>query len=316
MMLTYGLPSQGNGIFTIHAVAHDQEGNIVTLGTKTISCDNLHATKPFGTIDTPSQGGEGSGIAFINFGWALTPLPKAIPSDGSTIGVYVDGQFLGHSVYGQYRSDIAAAFPGYANSSGAVGYFYINTTQYEDGVHTIGWIVEDSAGYADGIGSRFFTIVNGASAGLTQRKKQDWDPVFSQFVTPESTDTVPLNYQLCSIVRGYAKVSILATAASGGDRVIRVALRETERVEIHFGDFVSTAGYLIVGKELRSLPIGSSLDIRNGVFSWQPGPGHIGKYEFLFLHQDKEGAFSKTKISILIEPAKNIRFSFSAELAK
>ena len=45
----------------------------------------LGAVLPFGAIDTPAQGGTASGSAFVNFGWALTPQPKSIPADGSTI---------------------------------------------------------------------------------------------------------------------------------------------------------------------------------------------------------------------------------------
>jgi uncharacterized protein YkwD len=160
MLLTYGLPSQGNGTYTLHAWAVDAEGHETLLGSKTIACANASATKPFGTIDTPGQGATVSGAAYVNFGWALTPGGVSIPTDGSTIWVYVDGVALGHPVYNQYRSDIATAFPGYANSNGAVGYYAINTTTLANGLHTIGWLVTDSLGRAEGIGSRFFWVFN------------------------------------------------------------------------------------------------------------------------------------------------------------
>lgn len=160
MMLTNFLPGQGNGPFKIHAIATDLEGNQATLGTKTIICDNANAVKPFGAIDTPTQGGIASGNNFINWGWVLTPQPNSIPTDGSTINVYVDGVYLGHPVYNIYRQDIANLFPGCANSNGAAGYFSLDTTNYENGVHTIQWTATDSAGNTDGIGSRYFTIWN------------------------------------------------------------------------------------------------------------------------------------------------------------
>jgi hypothetical protein len=72
----------------------------------------------------------------------------------------VDNKFVGRPVYNNYRADIAALFPGYANSNGAVGYFYLDTTVYENGVHTIHWIVTDNAGNSDGVGSRYFIIQN------------------------------------------------------------------------------------------------------------------------------------------------------------
>ncbi|UCH93490.1 MAG: endo alpha-1,4 polygalactosaminidase [Candidatus Aminicenantes bacterium] len=160
MMLTYFLPNQGNGTFTLYAVAADVSGHSIILGTKTITCDNANAVKPFGAIDTPVQGGIASGSKFIVWGWVLTPQPNRISTDGSTINVYVDGVNLGHPTYNIYRADIADFFPSYANSNGAAGYFYLDTTAYEDGVHTIQWVVVDSAGNTDGIGSRYFIIRN------------------------------------------------------------------------------------------------------------------------------------------------------------
>jgi hypothetical protein len=162
MLLTYFLPNNGNGVFAIRAVATDTSGRQVSLGTKNITCDNANAVKPFGAIDTPIQGGTASGSRFVNWGWVLTPPPNSIPSDGSTISVWVDGVSIGHPIYNNYRADIASLFPGYANSNGAVGYFYLDTTAYKNGVHTIQWTASDSAGNTDGIGSRYFVIRNGA----------------------------------------------------------------------------------------------------------------------------------------------------------
>ena len=46
-------------------------------------------------------------------------------------------------------------------------HLFVDTTLFANGPHTIGWLVTDSTGQADGIGSRFFTVANGASGGLT-----------------------------------------------------------------------------------------------------------------------------------------------------
>ncbi|MCP5106629.1 MAG: hypothetical protein GY950_24810, partial [bacterium] len=87
MLLTIFLPEGGNGTFTIYAVAEDKEGNTVTLGTKTINCDNANVVKPFGAIDTPAPNGTATGGNYGNYGWVLTPRPNEIPGDGSTIDV-------------------------------------------------------------------------------------------------------------------------------------------------------------------------------------------------------------------------------------
>ncbi|MDQ1355552.1 MAG: hypothetical protein QG657_5862 [Acidobacteriota bacterium] len=160
MLLTNCLPNGGNGVYTLDVFAADIEGHEVKLGSKTITVDNKNSAKPFGAIDTPTQGGIASGSKFVNYGWALTPMPNMIPADGSTIHVFVDGHDLGKPVYNNYRSDIEQLFPGCANSSGAVGYFNLDTTKYENGVHTIAWTVKDNAGNEAGIGSRFFVIKN------------------------------------------------------------------------------------------------------------------------------------------------------------
>ena len=165
MMLTNFLPNQGNGTFNLYAIAYDGAGHKVQLGQKTIVCDNANAVKPFGAIDTPTQGGSASGNAFVNFGWALTPQPNMIPVNGTTIQVWVDGMSLGNPTYNQYRPDVAAAFPGLKNSSGPVGFYYLDTTKYANGVHTIAWTAEDDAHNADGIGSRYFSIENTGGAG-------------------------------------------------------------------------------------------------------------------------------------------------------
>jgi uncharacterized repeat protein (TIGR01451 family) len=163
-----GSTSNGNGTYTIHALAHGNDGQITDLPflsqpplipTTTLIVNNAAAVLPFGTIDTPTQGGTESG-GFYNFGWALTPQPNSIPIDGSTINVFIDNMFVGHPTYNQPRLDIETLFPGYQNTNGAVGYFYIDTTTLANGVHTISWVVRDSAQNAQGIGSRYFTVQN------------------------------------------------------------------------------------------------------------------------------------------------------------
>lgn len=160
MLLTNMLPNQGNGTFVISVYADNEIGQRVLLGTRILNCANAGASRPFGTIDTPAQGETVSGIV-ANFGWVLTPQPKFIPFDGSTIHVFIDGVDLGPvQQYNLFRGDIASLFPNYVNSNGALGVFVFDTRLYENGLHTIAWGVTDSAGAVTGIGSRFFTIQN------------------------------------------------------------------------------------------------------------------------------------------------------------
>jgi len=55
------------------------------------------------------------------------------------------------------------------------------------------------------------------------------------------------------------------------------------------GGFASNgtySGFLMVGNQLRQLPIGCHLDRNRGVFSWQPGPGFAGRFRLAFIKND------------------------------
>jgi hypothetical protein len=269
MMLTNFLPNGGNGTFTLYAIATDIEGNQETLGTKTIYCDNANAVKPFGAIDTPTQGGKASDSSFINWGWALTPQPNKIPTNGSTINVYVDGVNLGHPTYNLYRSDIASLFPGYANTNGAAGYFSMDTTAYENGVHTLQWTATDDAGNKDGIGSRYFTIQNtGVSAGrMAQSAGRRMYPGEIR------------------VKRGYSEDTEAREIYPDENEMITIEIKELERIKIEFSHPVES---------ISPLPIGSFLDRERGVFYWQPGVGYLGEYRLDFLERENAAGIKRT----------------------
>jgi hypothetical protein len=309
MMLTNFLPNNGNGTFTLAVVAADFSGNEVTLGTKTITVDNADAVKPFGAIDTPTQGGEAFGGGFINWGWVLTPRPNRIATNGSTINVYVDGVKLGHPTYNIYRADIAGLFPGYANSNGAAGYFSLDTTAFTDGVHTIQWVASDNAGNTDGIGSRYFTIQNsnGTSRGQGGLPPCLNSPPCSSLPLPPDKN-LPGDYPI-RVKKGYNTTIHAQTIYPDEHENITIEIKELERVEIHFSEgtrglapLLQWTGCQVVNRQLRQLPIGSTLDRKNGVFCWQPGPGFIGEYQLVFFAGDKRGMFTRKNMTIRIIP--------------
>ena len=318
LLLTNMLPNQGNGTFMLHVYATDLEGNTVLLGSRSIACDNAHATAPFGAIDTPDQGGTVSGTGYVNFGWVLTPQPNHIPTNGSTITVYIDGVPVGHPVYNQPRSDIATLFPAYANTNGAIGYLQFNTTPLANGVHTIAWGVADSAGNAAGIGSRYFSVLNGRSSSVlssptslfysTERESAPaageaaGQPVSSLAWMPASD--VPAYVQ-----SGFGESSPLQIADAASNGTSRVKAEELGLVRVTVGAAVSTdtdgyEGYLVKGGELAALPAGSFLDKQTGEFFWQPGPGFVGAYEFVFI-RNGNGAKTKSSMTVTIDPRKH-----------
>jgi hypothetical protein len=297
MLLTHFLANKGNGAVTLVAVATDKEGGSTELGRKTVTCNNAAAVKPFGAIDTPAQGGTASGSAFVNFGWALTPLPSMIPTDGSTITVYIDGAAVGHPTYNQYRSDIAGNFPGYLNSGGAVGYFHLDTTKYSNGVHTIAWVATDNGGNSDGIGSRFFSVLNASGSPAASATG-------FAFQSAASLDAVPSAPLPLLVRKGYGRLPAAAVYPDARG-AFEVAVRETDRIEIgldrRFGDGrAAYRGYLLFGGALRPLPPGSVLDPVGGTFVWQPGPGFRGNFDLVFLAERDGRIESKTAVRVRI----------------
>jgi hypothetical protein len=325
MMLTHFLPGGGNGSYTFQAIAKDQEGNRVTLGTKTVYCDNAHSARPFGAIDTPAQGGTASGSKYRNQGWVLTPLPNEIPKDGHTILVWIDGFIRGNSVYNTYREDVALLFPGYSNSNGAMAYFDFDTAGYGNGVHTIFWTAVDNAGNTDGIGSRYFTIRNsgftGNAAGGTASSlaaiysvEGSTDENFHETsITAEEFALIQVNnWEPVGIKKGYINNSSLFEVYPDENGMITIEIEELQRVEINFhprdvfpGAQVKAnhyMGYHIIDERLRPLPVGSRLDNAGGIFYWQPGPAFIGIYSLVFIEIREGGRIEKRQVTINIVP--------------
>jgi hypothetical protein len=203
----------------------------------------------------------------------LTQNPYTIPIDGSTIKVVVDGVTLGHPTYNQYRVDIATAFPGLANSNGAIGFFYIDTTKFANGLHTISWVVYDNAARGDGIGSRYFNVLNNVGTAAPQ--------------DPEPVAAIGNTY------RGPLLNDEPMRQVKAADGTVSVTVEELGRIELPVG---STMGYLLVGNQRTELPIGSTL--KDGVFYWQLGPGFLGDYPMVFEQPDG----TELRVRITVQP--------------
>jgi phosphatidylserine/phosphatidylglycerophosphate/cardiolipin synthase-like enzyme len=307
-----GKPSGGNGTFTLYAYATDIEGSQTLLGSKRVTLANGSATKPFGTLDTPGQGDTIGGTSYTSFGWALSPR-STIPLDGSTIDVYIDGVKMGHPTYNNNRPDIAGAFPGYANSQGAIGYFSFDTSKLTNGVHTIGWLAADAAGNADGLGSRFFTVFNDGAVSLRAVMKDAGTVATSGAAgsqTMQRADAlaqVPVANAPLEVRRAFSPENAVAVAVPEHDGRIAVRASELEQLELRLSNELTGRegtfeGYLVVAGELRPLPSGSALDAARGVFTWQPGPGFVGGYDLVFVRTDAVGGRSKTPVHVTIAP--------------
>ena len=287
LLLSWGLWNQGNGTYTLHAFAFDAEGNSTTLGTKTISVDNAHATKPFGALDTPGYGETKSG-AFWNYGWALTPhaTPACAITNGSVMMTIDSGPPLVVN-YGDRRSDIAASFPGFSNENTSGGAYYIDTTTLTNGMHQIGWLVYDSCGRGDGIGSRFFTVLN-ATGDADQPGET---PGLETRPTPMPEDA-RIDVGRVSRPGDQARSTITVRQLGGewegvqpdGDGRHVVEIIQGGRIEIQLPLLLEGAyevSHEVQGQR-RPLPLGSSFDAANGAFYWQPAPAFLGTFDLTF----------------------------------
>lgn len=276
LLLSWGLWNQGNGTYTLHAFAYDGEGYSANMGSKTMTVDNAHATKPFGALDTPGYGATATG-QFWNFGWALTPNNGSCNVAGGKIQVSVDSGPLLPVSYGAGRSDIAAAFPTFADAQTAGGAFFLDSTTLTNGLHAIGWLVTDGCGRQDGIGSRFFTVFNtgSATAPLAAAPR----------MAAAAITGGPISWDAVGVRRTDGS---LAWVAANQDGVRIISVDQGERVEMQLPAIKGGAysAYQLVNGTTRDLPIGSTFDPTTSVFSWQPGAPFLGSYELVFVAGD------------------------------
>jgi hypothetical protein len=226
-------------------------------------------------------------------------MPNMIPTNGSTIGVYVDGLKKGNATYNLYRADIATLFPGYANSNGAMASYKLNTSSLTNGLHSIFWIATDNGANADGIGSRFFSVSNTLtnSAGLQYQKTtpQPFQP------TPALIDSIPAAFTTPVLFKkGFRDDIPSQDALMGGEGAPRIDIHELERVELQLPNVF--AGFQAVGGNYKPLPVGSTLDTDNGMFYWLPGPAFLGEFNLVFIMKNPDGTMSKKNITIAINP--------------
>ncbi|MCX6545017.1 MAG: putative Ig domain-containing protein [Acidobacteria bacterium] len=298
LLMSRGLHAQGNGTYTLYAFAFDVDGHSASLGTKTITVDNARAAKPFGAIDTPGYGETMTGT-FYNFGWALTPAgPSSCRIENGGVSVSIDSGPLAPAMYGDARSDIAAAFPDLLNSANASGAFAVDTKKLSNGMHQIGWLVTDNCGRQEGVGSRFFNVLNGSArgagsdpaAGLVSGRSAGSDQtVGAQLIAPDQDAALAARPSSAPLPAIEETVGVRQLGSDWQDvqlddegrYVIDVA--QGGRIEVQLPLAESKyAGFHEVQEQHRLLPLGSSFDAKAGVFYWQPDAAFLGSYDLVF----------------------------------
>ena len=158
MLLSNVLPGGGNETLTFYAYAVDAEGKQTLLGTREVTLQNANADLPFGALDTPASGATVSGN-YTFAGWVVSPRPRQV----MRVSIYMDGQYIGTSLYGIARPDVAALFGGPSGplDASAPGFqFTIDTRGLANGLHTLALVAVDNTNTFAGLGSRFFIVRN------------------------------------------------------------------------------------------------------------------------------------------------------------
>ena len=219
--------------------------------------------------------------------------------------VVVDGVAVGRVDYNHCRDgatppagpgachdDIATLFPNMSNitpGSGAIGLLNLDTTTLTNGVHTIAWAVTDNQGEGDGIGSRFFSVLNGGSSltatgsALRAASASGMSSTADALAAPAQVLGAASDVAWRSVSsRDVDRPRRLRFRRSAGNHrrgfagVRRVRMPELGRIELRFGarhdGRVSARKRQRCGRCRRAV---SSIPA-TGQFTWVPGPGYIG----------------------------------------
>jgi hypothetical protein len=295
LMLTNMLPNQGNGTFRFYAYADDPDGHSRLLGTKTITCANSTATAPFGAIDTPDQGEVVSGNV-NNFGWVLARgTVHADPPGGGTVTAFIDSVAVGSPAGWTSRSDLTTLFPtGHSDLTSTLAVLGFDSTALSNGTHTIQWGVTATNAQSAGIGSRYFTVSNGATslaAGLRNRRQAAGRSLVVEQAGPNAPAAVMAAVGATPVSRNPVKGRIgwnqaapyrTYMANAKGSVVVDAEELGLFHLQLAPAGGRTFAGYLRAGDALGPLPVGSRLDRDTGAFGWQPGVGFTGAYDFVF----------------------------------
>lgn len=186
-----------------------------------------------------------------------------------------------------HRSDGAVSVAQFSGIANALGVAALDMTALTNGVHTILWVMTDSVGGAVGVGSRYFTVSNGAGLALAPDFRLKAEATGSSLSPSWLPSSGGRDDESLVCRRGYDLGAPYQTYHAGADGRITIHSEEIDRVELQLdGGGASEAAfsaYLRVGGALAPLPIGLALNASTGEFTWQPGVAFVGPYDFVFV---------------------------------
>jgi hypothetical protein len=261
------------------------------------------------TPDSNTTGGEGGDVL--------------IPTNGSTMTVFIDSVPVAQVTYNQCRGSVGNPVPDgvfcnddvanifgnltpqavltsrtsnptrYRNlDSGraAIGSYAFDTALLSNGLHTIAWSVTDSLGRTEGIGSRFFNVLNSTSGDISGSGHPEMSPevLDTQLRARPAEVRGPawvLGFMAAGrdgvwVRTGFDLMQSWTDLPVGADGRRAVEIASGSRVELWLGA-AADRGFLVANGTLRDLPPGATLT--GAQFAWAPPIGYVGEYLLSFV---------------------------------
>lgn len=144
-----------DGAHTLEVRVYTSDGNVQSLGRRTININNSINQSPFGALDIPD------GYGVYNVSGAFPVLGWAADTDGiQRVEVLMDDLILQSAMYGDQRPDVGATFPDLAAAMFSGYVANIDSTRMQNGVHTLQVRAVDRNGVSALIGRRTVQVIN------------------------------------------------------------------------------------------------------------------------------------------------------------
>jgi hypothetical protein len=102
------------------------------------------------------------------------------------------------------------------------------------------------------------------------------------------------------MIKGFRKDVEIQRISPDEKGMIAIEIKALEPIEIRLVPSPIMAGFHVVGKDFRALPVGSTLDPGKGIFYWLPGPGFAGEHHLVFVVKDRDGTIKRKDIMVKI----------------
>lgn len=144
-----------NGPHTVEVRIYTSDGEIHSLGRRTININNSINQVPFGFVDIPGTGPiHNAAGAFPVSGWAAD-------IDGiDRIEVLIDDGVMQDAMYGDPRPDVGTSYPDFSGALYSGWVANVDTTRVQNGVHLLTVRAIDRKGMSVMLGRRQIQVIN------------------------------------------------------------------------------------------------------------------------------------------------------------